>query len=55
MRNYVRDYYKPVMVADIHADRTRWLMDKEAESFIEHFTGKVSSTQLIVYKRKAAG
>ena len=49
MDGYLKNY-RPVMVADIYPDHTRWLMDKEAESF----TRKPGSSQVIVFKRKGA-
>ena len=48
LTDYLNDYYRPVMVADIYSDLTRWLVDKEAESF----TPRRGSSQLIVFKRK---
>jgi hypothetical protein len=47
MNRYLENY-RPVMVADIYPDHTRWLMDKEAESF----TQRPGSSQVIVFKRK---
>jgi len=46
MNGYLENY-RPVMLADIYADHTRWLMDKEAESF----TPVPGSNQVIVLKR----
>jgi len=47
--DYINDYYRPVVVADIYSDRTLWLIDKEAESFTPARGG---ASQLIVFKRK---
>ena len=49
MHRYLENY-RPVMVADIFSDHTRWLMDQEAESF----TRSPGSSQVIVFKRKNA-
>jgi hypothetical protein len=49
MNRYLENY-RPVMVAEIYSDHTRWLMDKEAESF----TPRPDSSQVIVFKRKSA-
>jgi hypothetical protein len=46
MQGYLENY-RPVMLADIHADHTRWLMDKDAESF-SHIPGP---NRVIVLKR----
>ncbi|HYA43016.1 MAG TPA: glycosyltransferase family 39 protein [Syntrophobacteraceae bacterium] len=50
MRDYINNYYQPVIVAAIYSDRTLWLMDKEAQSFP---SGRGLS-QLIVFKRKVS-
>lgn len=49
MKSYLENY-RPVMVAEVHSDYTRWLMDEEAESF----TPRPESSQVIVFKRKSA-
>jgi hypothetical protein len=50
MRDYLNKYYRPVMTADILSDKTRWLTERELESFFP----PPSSSQLIVFKRKSA-
>ncbi len=50
LSGYIKNYYRPVMVANICANGTLWLMDKEAESF----TPRSDENQLIVYKREAS-
>ena len=47
MNRYLENY-RPVMVADIYSDHTRWLVDKEAESF----SPRPGSAQMVVFKRK---
>jgi 4-amino-4-deoxy-L-arabinose transferase-like glycosyltransferase len=48
MDGFLSNYYEPVMVADIHADRTTWLTDKEAK----YFAPRPESNSLIVFRRK---
>ena len=47
--NYIKVHYGPVTVAvaDIYSNRTIWLTDKEAESFVP----SSNSTQLMVLKK----
>jgi hypothetical protein len=49
MNRYLENY-RPVMVAEIYPDHTRWLTDKEAESF----TGVPDVSRVIVFKRRSA-
>ncbi len=51
MKDYLDNYYRPVMIADILSEKTLWLSDKEMGSFAP----PPSSHQLIVFKRKGAG
>lgn len=48
IKDFINNFYQPVVVADIFSDRTLWLTGKEAESF----KPRTGSSQLIVFKRK---
>ncbi|MFZ2448143.1 MAG: glycosyltransferase family 39 protein [Syntrophobacteraceae bacterium] len=48
LRDYLNDYYRPVLVAEIYSGRTLWLLDKEAESI----SPRSGSSRIIVFKRR---
>ena len=49
MDRYLENY-RPVLAAEIYSDHTRWLMDKDAESF----SRGPGSSRVVVLKRKSA-
>ena len=46
---FLNKYYEPVMVADIHSDRTIWLEGEDTKSF----TPPPGSTFVVVFKRRS--